>query len=102
MSVGILERRCRRLLRDAHGDELVATLLETAEPGRVLPSARESLSLVVGGLRTRVIHRTGRPVWTDGVHLGVIALPVAHLATLLLLTTAAVAMPYRAKRHAVL
>lgn len=49
-----------------------------------------------------MIHRTGHPVWTDGVHLEVMALSVAHLATLLLLTTAAVAMPYRAKRHAVL
>lgn len=86
---GVLERRYRRLLlcyprayRSGYGGELIATLLDTAEPGRTLPSARESFALVAGGLRTRVIHATERPAWVDGVHLGVLALSVAQLAML--------------------
>ncbi|MEV8630058.1 hypothetical protein AB0395_00235 [Streptosporangium sp. NPDC051023] len=86
---GPLERRYRRLLRsyprayrDAYGRELLATLLEVAEPERTLPSARESFSLVTSGLRTRMIHMTGRPAWADGIHLGVLVLSIAHLATL--------------------
>ncbi|WP_440100641.1 hypothetical protein [Streptosporangium sp. H16] len=47
-----------RSYRKGHGDELVATLLATAEPGRAVPSARESLALVLGGLRTRMIGTT--------------------------------------------
>lgn len=86
---GVLERRYRRLLlcyprayRSGYGGELIATLLDTAEPGRTLPSARESFALVAGGLRTRVIHATERPAWVDGIHLGVLALSVAQLAML--------------------
>ncbi|WP_371782975.1 hypothetical protein [Streptosporangium subroseum] len=86
---GVLERRYRRLLlgyprgyRSGYGGELIATLLDTAEPGRTLPSARESFALIVGGLRTRVAYATERPAWVDGVHLGVLALSVAQLAML--------------------
>ncbi|MDP9848949.1 hypothetical protein [Streptosporangium lutulentum] len=92
---GVLERRYRRLLRgyprdyrSGYGGELIATLLDTAEPGRTVPSARESFALVAGGLRTRVIHATERPAWVDGVHLGVLALSVAQLAMLVPYATA--------------
>ncbi|GGK67934.1 hypothetical protein Ppa06_28940 [Planomonospora parontospora subsp. parontospora] len=86
---GVLERRYRRLLRGyprdyrtEHGDEIISTLLETAEPGRTVPSARESLALLSGGLRTRVVSATRRPVWIDAVHLGVLAVSLTQLATL--------------------
>ncbi|WP_433245514.1 hypothetical protein ACQPYK_43560 [Streptosporangium sp. CA-135522] len=86
---GVLERRYRRLLlgyprayRSGYGDELIATLLDTAEPGRTLPAARESFALVVGGVRTRMIYATQRPAWIDGLHLGVLALSIAQLAML--------------------
>ncbi|WP_406311996.1 hypothetical protein OHA77_25415 [Streptosporangium sp. NBC_01639] len=89
VGTGVLERRYRRLLlgyprayRAGYGGELIATLLDTAEPGRTLPSLRESLALVTGGLRTRVIYATERPAWVDGVHLGVLALSIAQLAML--------------------
>ncbi|AWS46795.1 hypothetical protein [Streptosporangium sp. 'caverna'] len=92
---GVLERRYRRLLlgyprsyRSGYGGELIATLLDTAEPGRTLPSARESFALIVGGLRTRVTYATERPAWVDGVHLGVLALSVAQLAMLVPYATA--------------
>ncbi|MFC7647709.1 hypothetical protein ACFQX6_49870 [Streptosporangium lutulentum] len=92
---GVLERRYRRLLRgyprdyrSGYGGELIATLLDTAEPGRTVPSARESFALVAAGLRTRVIHATERPAWVDGVHLGVLALSVAQLAMLVPYATA--------------
>ncbi|WP_329086004.1 hypothetical protein [Streptosporangium sp. NBC_01469] len=90
----ILERRYRWLLRayprayrKGHGGELVAILLATAEPGRTAPSARESLALVIGGLRTRMIGTTERPGWADGLHLGILAVSVAQLAMLVPYTT---------------
>ncbi|MFF5206671.1 hypothetical protein [Streptosporangium sp. NPDC000396] len=86
---GVLERRYRRLLlsyppayRAGYGGELIATLLDTAEPGRTVPSFRESRALIVAGLRTRVIYMTERPAWIDGIHLGVLALSVTQLAML--------------------
>ncbi|MFC4058411.1 hypothetical protein ACFOWE_08900 [Planomonospora corallina] len=84
-----LERRYRWLLRSyprgyrsGHGDEIVATLLETAEPGRTLPSPRESLPLVAAGFRARVAHAARGPAWADALHLGIMAVSVAQLATL--------------------
>ncbi|MGE5829381.1 MAG: hypothetical protein ACM30G_13645 [Micromonosporaceae bacterium] len=56
-----LERRYRRLLfayspsyRQARGDEIVATLLDVAGPGRHTPSLAEAADLIVGGLRQRL------------------------------------------------
>jgi hypothetical protein len=55
-----LERRCRTLLRAyprwyrrVRGEEMLATLLESSQPGRSWPSARDSRALVMGGLRVR-------------------------------------------------
>ncbi|GAA4202703.1 hypothetical protein GCM10022252_59270 [Streptosporangium oxazolinicum] len=72
VGAGVLERRYRWLLRayprayrKGYEGELVAILLATAEPGRTVPSARESLALLLGGLRARVIGTTERPAWAD-------------------------------------
>jgi len=55
-----IERRCRALLRAyprwyrrVRGEEMLATLLESSQPGRSWPSARDSRALVMGGLRVR-------------------------------------------------
>jgi hypothetical protein len=55
-----LERRARTLLRAypadyRHGraEEIIATLLEAAPPGRSLPTAREAWSLITGGRTAR-------------------------------------------------
>lgn len=55
-----LERRYRALLRAyprwyrrVRGEEMLATLLESSQPGRSWPSARDSRALVMGGLRVR-------------------------------------------------
>ena len=55
-----LERRCRTLLRAyprwyrrVRGEEMLATLLESSQPGRSWPSARDSRALGMGGLRVR-------------------------------------------------
>ncbi|MGV9324904.1 hypothetical protein [Streptosporangium sandarakinum] len=85
-----LERRYRRLLlcyprryRAEHGGEIIATLLDTAEPGRALPPLREARALVSGGLRARIVAAASdRPAWLDGLHLGVTALCAVQLATL--------------------
>ncbi|MCG5220060.1 hypothetical protein [Streptosporangium sp. KLBMP 9127] len=88
-SARVLERRYRRLLvayppdyRSGHGEELIATLMETAEPLRSAPSPTESAALVAGGLRTRMIQAARGPAWDDGIHLGVTALAVACFASL--------------------
>lgn len=56
-----LARRYRRLLfcypRAHRRDELLATLLEAAPPGRTRPTARETVNLIQHGLRARL----GRP-----------------------------------------
>ena len=59
--VDSLERRYRRLLvaypvayREERAEEIIATLLSAAEPGRHMPSVGEVLDLVSNGLRTRV------------------------------------------------
>jgi hypothetical protein len=64
---GKLERRARALLRAypaeyRHGraEEIIATLLEAAPPGRSLPPAREAWSLLAGGRHARAA-RNRRP-----------------------------------------
>lgn len=89
-----LERRYRwalraypRSFRARHGDELIATLLETAHPERTVPSPRELIPLVYGGLRTRAAAAAGagqaQPAWVDGLHLGVLVLAIGNLAMLI-------------------
>ncbi|GAA4578182.1 hypothetical protein GCM10023194_00390 [Planotetraspora phitsanulokensis] len=85
-----LARRYGRLLlayprdyRRRHGPELLATLLETSEPGRALPSWTESAGLVRGGLRTRATVAARGSPWRDGLHLGVLVVASANLALLL-------------------
>ena len=64
---GKLERRARALLRAypaeyRHGraEEIIATLLEAAPPGRSFPAAREAWSLIAGGRHARAA-RNRRP-----------------------------------------
>ncbi len=75
-----------RSFRARHGAELIATLLETAHPRQTLPSPRELIALVYGGLRTRAVAAAGTeqapPAWVDGLHLGVLALAIGNLAML--------------------
>ncbi|MFG6195958.1 hypothetical protein [Nonomuraea sp. JJY05] len=85
-----LERRYRRLLlayprqyRVAHGDELVDVLLESADPGRNVPVPREAWGLLVGGVRSRIVHLATGSAWEDGLHLGITAVAAANLAALL-------------------
>lgn len=76
----VLARRYRALLRaypkawrEQRGDELLGTLLDAAEPGRRRPSARESASVVVQGLRERLgLRRRRSPgaVWSEGLRIG--------------------------------
>lgn len=85
-----LERRHRWLLRaypsgyrDAHGDEIIGTLLEAASPTQRVPSGREAVGLLLGGLRTRARQAaTASPprVWTEGLHLGVLLIVLANLS----------------------
>lgn len=86
----VLERRYRRLMvtyprtyREAHGDELLDILLESADPERTVPEAREAAGLITGGLRARASAAAKGSPWFDGLHLGVTALMAAHLAALL-------------------
>jgi hypothetical protein len=79
-----LESTYRRLLftypgeyRREHEEEILATLVEAAEPGRCRPSLREARDLLAGGLRTRAMLATregGRALWADGLRLGVLLL----------------------------
>jgi hypothetical protein len=79
-----LESTYRRLLctypgeyRREHEEEIVATLVEAAEPGRRRPSLREARDLLAGGLRTRgmlAVREGGRALWADGLRLGVLLL----------------------------
>src|SRR5688500_2615879 len=57
----VLARRYRRLLvayphayRTQRGDELVATLVDVAEPGRRMPRLGDSVDLIASGLRRRL------------------------------------------------
>ncbi|SEG98205.1 hypothetical protein SAMN05444920_111236 [Nonomuraea solani] len=85
-----LERRYRRLLlayprqyRSAHGDELLDVLLESAGPGRTIPAFKEAWGLLLGGVRSRIVHQATGSAWEDGLHLGVTAVAAANLAALL-------------------
>lgn len=58
--MGELERRCRWLLRaypatyrDARGEEILATLLESTPAAQIWPSRRDAAALIIGGLRVR-------------------------------------------------
>ncbi|WP_052422402.1 hypothetical protein [Nonomuraea candida] len=85
-----LERRYRRLLlayprkyRAARGDELLDVLLESADPGRTVPALREAWGLLMGGVRSRIVHLATGSAWQDGLHLGITAVAAANLAALL-------------------
>lgn len=95
-----LERAYRTLLhvyprdyRESRGDELVGTLLDAAEPGRVRPSWREALPLVAEGLRVRtgadaparVVDRWGEAARTAAVvaGLGLVVLTLPDALVLL-------------------
>jgi hypothetical protein len=63
-----LERRYRRLLRaypaqyrSDRADEMLGTLLDAAAPGQRRPSARESASLIAGGIRARAARNASMP-----------------------------------------
>ncbi|GII93217.1 hypothetical protein [Sinosporangium siamense] len=68
--------------RDGYGEELIGTLLDTAEPGRTFPSFREAVALVRGGLRARAEYAAVGIPWADGLHLGTLILAVANFAYL--------------------
>lgn len=76
-----LERHYRRLLlayprgfRLRHGDELVTTLLEMAEPGRSRPAAGDGWHLFTSGIRHRFRLPAGRPLARVGVVLAALLL----------------------------
>ncbi len=68
---GTLARRYRRLLfcypRGHRRDELVATLIEAAPPGRTRPTAREAANLIRHGSRARLGRPASRTVTTWAV-----------------------------------
>ncbi|GII59023.1 hypothetical protein Pth03_74120 [Planotetraspora thailandica] len=85
-----LERRYRSLLkaypkayRDAHGEELLSTLMEASDPQARRPALREVFALVTGGFaaRARNTRATGVPWWADGLHLGVLVVATTTFAT---------------------
>jgi hypothetical protein len=86
---GRLRRRYERLLviypsayRRAHGEEMLGTLLDAAQPNQHLPAPREAVSLLLGGLRTRAhqaAKQSPRRLWTDGLHLGVLLIVLVNL-----------------------
>ncbi|MFB9236822.1 hypothetical protein ACFFWC_14880 [Plantactinospora siamensis] len=75
MSGGGLERRYRRLLssypvahRAAYGEEMLGVLMAGAAPGQRQPGLRESLDLVVSGLRARLrvpVRAAGSAPWRE-------------------------------------
>ncbi|MDN3355602.1 hypothetical protein [Actinomadura sp. DC4] len=83
-----LESHYRRLLRayppayrQAHGEEIIGTLLQ-ASGDRRLPSPVEAAGLIGGGVTARMRAATAHPVawWADGLHLGVLLIALANLA----------------------
>ena len=83
-----LERRYRRLLalypaawRSSHTDEVLAVLLECAEPGRPRPSWRDSLDLIAHALAER-LRRAGRSPNRDDTRSGVALAGIVALALL--------------------
>jgi hypothetical protein len=94
---GAVETRYRQLLRcyprdyrEQRGPEMLATLLDGADPGRRRPAAREVAALLIGGLRARAgtAPGSGTQAWTSAL----------RVATLLLLTHAAAQAAARAGR----
>jgi hypothetical protein len=89
-----LERWYRRLLhaypgpyRRAHGEEILATLLDAARPGQRLPDPRQAASLLAGGLRARAVLAGGgsiRRLWASGLWLGALLLVAENTASALL------------------
>ena len=70
---GALLRAYPKGWREQRGDEMLGTLLDAAEPGRRRPSVRESVSIVVQGLRERLgLRRRRSPgaVWSEGLRIG--------------------------------
>jgi hypothetical protein len=104
-----LARRYRRLLlcyprawRRERGEELVATLLEAAPPGRTRPSAREAANLIGHGLRARLGRPRSRSVVVWAALTAVICgLFTASLATRLAWETSR-PMPDQAEAAAIL
>jgi len=79
-----LERRYRRLLvaypagyRTRRADEIVATLLDAAGPGRTRPSLGEAADLVAGGLRQRLGLATAADLAAGRALAGPVALALA-------------------------
>jgi hypothetical protein len=74
---GRLARRYRRLLfcypRAHRRDEMLATLLEAAPPGRTRPTVREAANLIRHGLRARLGRPASRTVTTWAVLATVIS-----------------------------
>lgn len=74
---GTLARRYRRLLccypRAHRRDELLATLLEAAPPGRTRPTVREAADLIRHGLRARLGRPASRTVTAWAVLASVIS-----------------------------
>jgi hypothetical protein len=68
--------------RDAHGAEIVGTLMEASVPDRRFPSLREAAGLLTGGFTARARRAVDNPTpwWADGLHLGVFMLAVVNLA----------------------
>jgi len=85
-----LERRYRFLLsaypdayRDTHEEEILATLMDGAAPGQMNPTARKSIGLIVGGLRTRgrlAVEEGWAALWADGLRLAAILLLASLLS----------------------
>ncbi|MBC6459179.1 hypothetical protein [Actinomadura sp. HBU206391] len=79
---GLLLRTYPPGYRDAHGAELVGTLMEASAAGRRIPSLRETTGLAVAGFTARARRAADGPTrwWADGLHLGVLILAVVNLA----------------------
>jgi hypothetical protein len=85
-----LRRRYERLLftypsayRREHREEMIGTLLDAARPDQRVPALRETISLLLGGLRTRAQHaarQSPRRLWADGLHLGVLLIVLVNLS----------------------
>ncbi|MBT2232400.1 hypothetical protein [Nonomuraea sp. NEAU-A123] len=83
-----LEQRYRRLLRayprtyrEQHGEELLSTLMEAADPETRRPAIREALPLLAGGFAAHARDARSRaPWWVDGLHLGVLAVATTTYA----------------------
>ncbi|MEV4512040.1 hypothetical protein AB0K00_24115 [Dactylosporangium sp. NPDC049525] len=113
-TIDVPARRYRKLLRAYpkawradRGDEMLGTLLDAAEPGRRWPSARESASIVVQGLRERLDLRRRRStgaVWSEGLRIGALVLLGQAFAVILVLLYEDlgqfVANPYTIARYA--